>query len=229
MRGLMTNELIFFLSIGFIAASTLFALRISTLALSALVCLEVVLMNLFVTKEIVLFGLHATSSDALGVGAVLGINLLREYCGRESARGTVYVSFALMIFYTLASLIFLAYHPSSSDTQHEHFMAILAPMPRIMCASLATYFVIELLEYYVYDWLKAAVNSRFVIARNYGVLFTTQFLDTVMFTLLGLWGIVEHVGDVILVSYAIKIVTILVATPAVFWGARFLNLREPSC
>lgn len=225
----MINECIFFLSIGFIAASTLFALHMSTLALSALVCLEVVLMNLFVTKEIVLFGMHATSSDALGVGAVLGINLLREYCGRESARDTVYVSFALMVFYTISSFIFLAYNPASTDTQHVHFMAILSPMPRIMGASLITYFVIELFEYYVYDWLKVATQSRFVVARNYGVLFATQFLDTVMFTVLGLWGVVEHVGDIIMISYAIKMITVLVATPVIFWGVRLLHLREPAC
>ena len=225
----MINELIFFLSIAFIAASTLFALHMSTLALSALVCLEVVLMNLFVTKEIVLFGLHATSSDALGVGAVLGINLLREYCGRESARNTIYVSFALMVFYTISSLILLAYSPASTDTQHAHFAAILSPMPRIMGASLITYFVIELLEYYLYDWLKTAAQSRFVVARNYGVLFTTQFLDTVMFSVLGLWAVVEHLGDVIMVSYTIQMITVLFATPVIFWGARFLNLREPSC
>jgi uncharacterized integral membrane protein (TIGR00697 family) len=209
----MVNEFIFLFSIVFIAASTVYALYLCPAALMALVSLQVVLMNLFVTKQITLFGFNATSTDALGIGAVLGINLLREYCGASTARTSVIVSFLAVTFYTVIASMQLAYVPSLFDTQQPHFVALLQPMPRILFASLFSYITIQILEYWLYDKLQRQFKGKYFILRNYSVVLFTQFLDTVLFTVLGLAGIVDHIGEIIIVSYAIKAVTIICMTP----------------
>lgn len=224
MHILLWNVFIFFAATFFIALSTVLALRLSTIALTSLICLEVVLMNLFVTKQIVLFGLHATASDALGIGAVLGINLLREYSGKKAAMDAVILSFLAVAFYVAASLFHLAYIPALEDAQHVHFMAILAPMPRIMAASMVTYLLVQSIEYVVYGWLKECAHGRFFIARNYAVLLVTQLLDTVLFSVLGLYGLVNYVGDIIVVSYTIKVVVIIIATPVVALMRRYVTV-----
>ncbi len=209
----MINEIIFLLSIIFIAFSSIIALYFSATALTALVCLQVVLMNLFVTKQMMLCGLNATTADALGIGAVLGINLLREYYGAAIARKTVYLSFGIVLFYTIITWLQLAYVPSTCDVQHVHFVAILGQMPRILAASLFTYMLIESIEYYLYDYFKRKFDGHYFIVRNYGVVLVTQLLDTILFTILGLYGIIDNVSEVITVSYAIKAVTIICMTP----------------
>ncbi len=217
------NELIFSVSIIFIAFSSILALYTSPAALTALVCLQVVLMNLFVTKQMILCGLTATTADALGIGAVLGINLLREYYGASIARRTVYISFAIVIFYTIITWLQLAYVPSACDVQQQHFVAILGHMPRILGASLFTYMLVESLEYYLYDYFKRAYNGRYFIARNYGVVLVTQLLDTVLFTFLGLHGVVSNLYEIITVSYLIKAVTVLCMTPLLVVCKKFLK------
>ncbi|MBY0110230.1 MAG: queuosine precursor transporter [Candidatus Babeliaceae bacterium] len=209
----MLNEIIFLFSIVFIAVSAIGALYAGPVALTALVCLQVVLMNLFVTKQILLCGMHATTADALGIGAVLGINLLREYYGASIARRTVYLSFAIVIFYTIITWLQLAYVPSACDVQQQHFIAILGHMPRILAASLFTYMLVESLEYYLYDYFKRIYNTRFFIARNYGVVLVTQLLDTILFTFLGLYGLVDNLYEIIIVSYLIKAITVIFMTP----------------
>ena len=72
------NELIFLSQIFLISASTLAALYIGKEALISLICLQCVLANIFVLKEITLCGLTATGSDAFTVGIVLGLNLLQN-------------------------------------------------------------------------------------------------------------------------------------------------------
>ncbi len=209
----MVNEGIFFLEIFAIAASVVFSLYLCPAALMALISLHVVLMNLFVTKQITLFGLNATSTDALGIGAVLGINLLREYCGSSAARTSIIISFWAVFFYTFIAYTQLAYAPSLFDTQQLHFIAILQPMPRILAASLFSYVTVQSIEYWLYDRAHTYFKGKYFILRNYGVVLFTQFIDTVLFTVLGLSGLVDNISEIILVSYLIKAVTILCMTP----------------
>lgn len=219
----MINEIIFLVSIVFIALSSILALYLSATALTALVCLQIVLMNLFVTKQMVLCGLNATTADALGIGAVLGINLLREYYGALVARKTVYLSFAIVIFYTIITWLQLAYVPAACDVQQVHFVAILGQMPRILTASLFTYMFVESIEYYLYDYYKRKFDGRYFIIRNYGVVLVTQLIDTVLFTFLGLYGLVDNVYEVITVSYVIKAVTIICMTPLLVFCKKILE------
>jgi len=78
------NEFIFLLHIIIIAISSLVALRLGKEALVAYVCVLGILSNLFVTKQILLFGFNVIATDAFVVGAVLGLQLLQEYYGKKT-------------------------------------------------------------------------------------------------------------------------------------------------
>lgn len=219
----MTNELIFFASLIVITAGMLYAFVQAPAVLMALISLQVVLMNLFVTKQITLFGFPATSSDALGIGAILGINMLREYVGANAAKTAVIASFITVIFYTVICIIQLAYAPNGYDIQQEHLVALLQPMPRILIVSMATYLFVQMLEYYLYDYFKRKYHQKFFIARNYGVVLFTQFIDTVLFSYLGLSGLVHSVPHVIAVSYSIKAITLICMTPLLVMFKKILQ------
>src|SRR5882724_1397465 len=121
----MINEIFFIFHSIIIAISALVALGLGQSALVAFICTQCILANLFVIKQITLFGLTATCADAFTIGATLGLNLLQEYFGKEAAKKAIWINFALLIFYLIASQIHLLYVPAYCDTTQYHFLALL--------------------------------------------------------------------------------------------------------
>src|ERR1700722_12989500 len=95
------NELTFVIHALLISASSLIALRLGTSALVSFVSTCCILANLFVIKQVSLFGLSATGSDAFTIGAVLGLNMLQEYYGKLAARTAIAINFFLLVFYAV--------------------------------------------------------------------------------------------------------------------------------
>lgn len=219
----MINELIFLSHSLLIGIFTLICLYFGKEALTAFVCMTSVLANLFVIKQTTLFGLNATCADAYTIGAVLALNLIQEYYGRPATRQAIWISFALLVFYGIISQIHLAYLPSLHDTTQIHFQPILGMMPRIVVASFTAYLLIAYFEAWFYGLLKTAWPNRNIVIRNYVSMSVAQLLDTILFSFLGLWGVVENIWHIIAISYAIKIATIAVATPFVIFSKRILQ------
>ena len=83
------NELVFFTSILAVSTFSLGVLSLGKEALVAFICLQGLLSNLFVTKQIMLFGLDVTSSDIFAVGTILSLNLLQEYYGPQIVKKAI--------------------------------------------------------------------------------------------------------------------------------------------
>lgn len=200
----MFNELLFFGSIGAVVAFLLVAVRLGRGALVALIALSAVLANLFVVKQMFLFGLAVTCSDVFGVGAILGLNLLQEFFGKEEARRAVGVSFLALLFFMAMSQIHLLYLPCVEDGVHEAFATVLGATPRIVLASIGVYYVVQRLDVTVFGWLKGRFPGLALPVRMGVSLVGIQLIDTVLFSFAGLWGIVACVMDVIVFSFLMK-------------------------
>lgn len=217
----MSNELIFLGSIFAVSTAALAALRLGKDYLVGLISTMAVIVNLFVIKQITLFGFVATASDALAVGITLGLNLMQEYYGKQAALKTIWVGFFCALFYCLMSFIHLSYLPSSFDTSSPHYQALLSFMPRTIIASLSVYLIVQRIDAQLYGFLKKYFESRYFVLRNYGTLAFTQLLDTILFSFLGLYKM--HAGysslsiifEIIMVSTLIKLTVILIAVPYV--------------
>lgn len=209
------NEHIFIIHTIILSTCALLALRLGKEALVAFVCLQGILANLFVTKQITLLQWDATSSDAYSIGAVLGLNLLQEYYGKEVTKKTIWISFFTLLLYMVASLLHMSYVPCRADTMHEHFVAILGSTPRIVITSLLVYLTVQMIDTHLYGMLKRVFNNRFLALRYCLSVSICQLLDTILFSLIGLYGLVDNMGHIIIVSYAIKLVAIAIGTPFV--------------
>lgn len=208
-----SNEFIFIIHVAIIGFFALAALKFGKHALIAFISTCCIAANLFVVKQITLFGLDATCSDAFTVGAVFGLNLLQEYYGRPITKTAIWVSFFLMVFYAIVCQLHISYIPNSYDTMQAHYNAILAFMPRITMASFTVYLIVQQLDSYLYGILKNKFTGRYLTARNYISIGICQLIDTVLFSFLGLYGIVHSVWDVIAISYTVKVIVILLTTP----------------
>ena len=222
------NELFFIIHTMIIAGFALGSLALGSSALVAFVCLSCVLANLFVIKQITLFGLTATSADAFTVGATIGLNLLQEYFGKEIAKRTIWINFFLLIFYAIVSQLHLIYIPHPADITQQYFLPLLQCMPRIVIASFSVYLFTQMTDYYLYGILKKMFHDKYIVFRNYASIAFCQLLDTVLFSFFGLYGIIDNIGEVIVISYLIKLASIIIATPFVGLSRRIYNLTQNS-
>lgn len=196
----------YFISHLFIVSLFLWpALRFGREGLIAWVALQPILANLFVLKQIELFGFTVTCSDVYAVSTALGLNMLQEYFGKEAAQKTVRLCFYLLVFFVGMSLFQLLYHPSIHDTTHAAYSTILSVSPRLVAASIASFVCVQLLDVQFFAFLKRYSNRLSFFLRNLTSLTLSQFVDTLLFTFLGLWGIVNDLFDVFLVSFIIKL------------------------
>jgi queuosine precursor transporter len=216
------NEFLFlfhsFVAVTFVVIS----LRMGKSALLALTALQGVLANLFVVKQISLFGFAVTCSDVYAVSGILSLNLIQEYFGKEIAKQAVRISLLTLLFFAFMSQIHLCYLPTTLDSTHSSFQVIFSASPRIIFASILTFYLVQQFDIRFFGFLKGKLAVRMAIS-----LFFSQLFDTVLFSFLGLYGLVESLLDIILVSFLIKCIIIGISSPFVAFSRRFVKDELP--
>lgn len=206
------NELIFLTHTLLCASLVVICAYIGRSLLIAYLCLLGVLANLFVLKTITLFGLTATCSDMYMVAMVLGLNVLQEWWGKESAQKAIYYGFGALIAYTLFCLFQLGYAPATTDTHTGFYQALLGHMPRITAASLIAYFVSLHCDRTLYGFLRTRLSWSVARASTSSMMVSQSF-DTILFSFLGLYGTLTGIGSIIVVSMIIKGCAIVIMAP----------------
>lgn len=219
----MVNEIIFFFYALIIASAALAALWLSYEALVAFLCVQMILMNLFVTKEILFFGFAATAADVFTIGIALTLNLIQEYYGFDKARHAMWLGFYAALFYVLISLIHCMYIPAPADITHCHFLALLTPMPRIIAASLISFLIAQTVDRYLYAYLQQSWKNGHLILRNNISIMISQLLDTIIFSFLALYGVMSNIKDIIVISYAIKLLALMLVAPFLAFAGKMVR------
>ncbi len=209
----MGNESLFILHIIIVGCFTFIALRIGREALMTWIALQGILANLFVLKQMDLFGLSVTCSDVYAVGSFLSLNLLQEYFDRQSATLAILIAAVSQAFFMVMSQFHLFYLPNAADSSHEAFSTILTAYPRILIASLCVFYTVQRLDVVIFQALKRVFPNTSFTVRNVIGLSASQTLDTLLFSLFGLWGIVSSLFDIIVMSLTIKLLLVGLTTP----------------
>lgn len=211
------NEALFFAHVIFVLGFILIAYKMGSSTLTSLVVLLGILANVFVVKQMDLFYWTVTCSDVFAIGGILGLNLLQEGWGQEAASKAIRVSLLCQIFFVAMAQVHLLYVPSVADKTQEAFSMILSSSPRIVFASIAVYYAVQKIDVRIFGFLKNFFASKFLPFRLSLSLLLSQLLDTVLFSFLGLYGLVESIVDVIFMSYLIK--CIIIASSSTFIAA----------
>lgn len=207
------NEIIFFIHIGVLAALTLMSLKLGKTALSCLITLMSLSSNLFVLKQINLFGLTVTAADAYAICGLFSLNLLQEYFGKESAKKLTTVNFFCLASFSLLSMIHLYYQPAASDWTQLSYQEIFNLNPRIMAASFLAFFLSQQVDIHLFGVLRKKVFPNSFAKAACASSFTSQALDTVIFSFSALYGQVESMTNVILFSLVIKYISMAFMAP----------------
>lgn len=199
------NELLFIFHLIAIVLLSRACLLLGRDGLIGWIAVQPILANLFVLKQISLFGFTVTCSDVYAVGAMIGLNILQEHFGLDAAKKAGWLCFYCLSVFVSMSLLHLYYIPSAEDTTQAAYTLILAPAPRLVIASIATFLIVQQIDIRVFSYLKRRFPSLSLLSRNCVSLSLSQFLDTLLFTIIGMWGLVSSLVDVFIVSFIIKL------------------------
>lgn len=213
----------------FVAGSVLGALALGKEAVVAVISFLLVLANIFVVKQITLFGFQVTASDVYVIGAVLGFNLLQEFFGKEIAKRTIFIGFFVSILLALFARMHVMLSPNEYDVTQKSFSLILGFLPRIILGSLMAHLGAQFLRLWLYSFFKKMFKNRLLVTRNILVMTIEQAADTMIFGFVGLYGVVHALTDVFVMSFAVKVITIFCSSPAVFLAKHlFLKVSPPT-
>jgi len=209
----MVNLLLFMASSGIVAGFSWYFLRLGQSALTAWIAILSLLANLFVLKQIDFLGLNATASDVFAVGSLLSLNLLQEKFGAKATQQAIWTSFSALLFFAVISQLHLLYEPSIYDQSQSAYELLLNPAPRILFASLASFLIVDQCDRVLYQWFRQKLPHLSMIWVSALTLCLSQSLDTVLFSLLGLYGVVEAILEIMLISFGIKLLVIANTVP----------------
>lgn len=215
----MFNILILLLYVSVVSLLSLGMLKLGKEASLVWLSIMGISMNLFVLKEVTLFGLHVTSSEALVIGYLLTLNLIQEFYGLKWAKKAVKITFLSLLAFLLISRCHLLYRGSGPS-----YEAILNPLPRLFIASITTFLIVQLLDLSFFAYLREKTQGRFLLFRTTSTLFLSQIIDTILFTFLGLWGLVQSPFHIILFSICIKGIIILLQAPFIAFSKRVIHV-----
>lgn len=198
------NEIVFVIQVAAIVAAVMGARRVGKEAVVTLAVLLVIFANFFVLKQVRLLGWTVTCSDAYVIGHLMCLNLLQQEYGKGSAKSAMTLSFAAMLIFTLMSQIHLFFMPSGVDTSQGHYEALLGVAPRLMAASLMTFYCVQRLDLFLFGKMLGKSWPKSWQVRSAMSLVISQAADTLLFTLLGLYGVVDSWMSIFWMSFGVK-------------------------
>ena len=228
------NELLLILSVIVIYGFALLAyLLFGKSGLYCLSAIATVCANIEVIILIEAFGLEQTLGNVLFAVTFLITDILSECEGKKSANKAVIIGIFCSVFFLIISQSWLLYAPSDGDTAMPAISAVFSNTPRMIMASLVVYAVSQLFDVWLYHkwWAftekKFGDKRRFLWLRNNGSTLVSQFINSVLFTVLAFAGTYDFMTllSIFGSGYIIFIFTTLLDTPAVYL-ARLISDRK---
>jgi uncharacterized integral membrane protein (TIGR00697 family) len=130
-----------------------------------------------------------------------------------------------MLFFAAMSHMHLWYAPSACDTTHTAYSAILTPSFRLFTSSISVFLLTQNLDIRLFKLLKDKIPALPFAVRSGLSTTCTQLVDTVLFSLLGLWGLVSSIGEIICISFLIKCIIISLLTPLIACIKRIVPVK----
>ena len=214
----MSNELIFLLMILFVLFCTLFAFRMGKYWLYGFIAFNIILANIFVTKQFVIFGITATGGNITYGSIFLATDLLCEHYSRKDGRCAVFLGFFAAIFYLITSQFIILLKPAEFDMVHSSMRTIFSFAPRIVLASLIAYLISQMHDIWFFHFLKEKTKGKMLWFRNNVSTWVSQLIDSIIFSMIAFLGIfpINIVLQIIISTYLLKVLVAAIDTPFIY-------------
>lgn len=219
----MRNEILWagMLIVNFLAI--LFAyVRFGRIGLYIWIPISTILANIQVVMLVDLFGFGTTLGNTLYAGGFLVTDILAENYGREYAKRAVKIGFFSLIVMTVIMQIAVNFTPSDVEEGILTFNGvkrIFDFMPRIVIASLISYWVSQTHDIWAYEkWRERFSERKHIWIRNNMSTMVSQLIDNSLFTIIAFWGIYpkEVLLEIFITTYFMKFIVAVFDTPFVY-------------
>lgn len=218
------NEILFFVSLIINFSCVLFSYKFfGKIGLFCWIAMATVIANVEVLKCVDIFNMALTLGNVTYGSIFLATDILNEKYGIKSAQKSVYIGFLALLAFTIFTQIDLHYISNSSDFAGEAMKTLFSITPRVCLGSMFAYFISNMLDVHLYRLLKNALPSdKFLWVRNNAATMISQFIDTIIFTLIAFAGIftTQILFELVITTYAIKVLIAILDTPFLYVAKR---------
>ena len=221
------NEFIFISSTLICLFSVILFYRfLGKMGLFVWVAIASILANIIVAKCITLFGLAASAGNILYASTFLATDILSENHSHKDARLCVIIGTISIIVYLAVSQITLLFAPNEFDFISPYMSEIFKLAPRITITSIVCYYISNTLDTYLYQWFSK--KTVFLWLKNNGSTWTSQFIDSVLFSIIAFAGVmpIQGIVEFAITTYIIKIIVALLDTPFIYIAKKMHNKRK---
>ena len=225
------QELLWLMTVAIDLGSALLMYRLfGKMGLYASVVLSILLANLQGPKLIIIMGMQTSMGVIIYSGIYFATDMLSEKYGKREANRAVMIGFLVSCIIVVMISISLMFQPSTnpetagfSRAVHEAFVTLFDYTPRFVFGSLAAYYISQHLDVFLFHAIRDRTGARHLWLRNNGSTMVSQGVDTLIYSLVVWWGIVELPTAIELgvSKYLIKLVIAALDTPFIYWGRRW--------
>jgi uncharacterized integral membrane protein (TIGR00697 family) len=184
------NATLFFAWTLVVIAGVLGAFRVfGRIGVYGIIGIYIILANIFVIKQITLFGFAATGGNSLYGALFLATDLISEYWGKKEAHKAVWFGWCAAFTYLVATQVFLLFVPSSNDFADDPMRRLFALTPRIVAASLIAYLISQTHDVFAYHMWMRRTHGRHLWLRNNASTWVSQLIDSAVFSSIAFLGV----------------------------------------
>lgn len=202
-------------------ALVLAAFRLGYVWQVALVASQAALMNIFVLKQMTVFGLVITGGNVLYASIFLSTDMIAEHYGKKRALQTVRIGFAVSLFFLIMSQFIKAYIPVEEEFSlavNDSFNMLFEMAPRVVAGSMLAYLISQHWDVFVFEAIRKKTEGRHLWLRNNASTMTSQLIDTTIFTFIAFYGVFSTgvFWQIFITTYIIKVLIAALDTPFVY-------------
>ena len=197
----------------------------------------IILANLQGPKLTMIFGLQTSLGVIFYSSIFFATDVLSENYGKAAANKAVRMGFAVSVIVLLMLSLALLYLPSSkpetaefSASIHNAFSTIVNFTPRFIFGSLLAYYISQHFDVWAFHKIKAITSGRWLWVRNNLSTMSSQIVDTLIYSLITWWGIVDLRTALALgaAKYIFKVAIAMIDTVFIYWARRLYRLGHPA-
>ncbi len=136
------------------------------------------------------FGLSVIGSQVVYVFSLILADIMAEVYGYRRVRRVLYVALGWLVAYAVTVQAVVNLPPAKDFAIDQEYRAVFAQTPRIVFASVAAYFVTELVNSFVMSKLKVRFAAKYFYGRATVAVGIAQVVNAVTFFGIAFWGVI---------------------------------------
>lgn len=174
------------------------------------VAVATVIANIQVSKNITMLGVDTTVGNVMFATNFLATDILAERYGKKDAKNAVFAALFAVVIYLLGTQLLLLYQPNSMDIVSDAMASLFGLAPRICIASVSMFFLSNLADVYLFEFIKEKTHGKALWFRNNVATVICNCLENYLFFIIGFAGIYD-MKTIFIIATTSSIIEALVA------------------